>query len=281
MPELPEVETVARDLGPLVRGRRVDRVEIRMRGVVRYPDEDTFAEVLLGRRFGELARRGKYLLLPLDGAGEAPGPSPLLVCHLGMTGQLRVVPAGTPEPDHLHVVLHLDGGDELRYRDPRRFGRLVLGTPDELIAARAMPLLGPEPIADDFTAAVLWRRLEHRRAPIKSLLLEQTVVAGVGNIYADEALFRARIRPLRPANTLSRPAVRRLAAALREVLLEAIGNRGSSVVDYRDVFGEAGAQQERLLVYGRAGEPCVRCGRPLRLSRISQRSAVWCGWCQR
>jgi formamidopyrimidine-DNA glycosylase len=279
MPELPEVETVAQDLRPLLRGRRVERVEVRMPGVVRYPDQATFVDVLPGRRFGELARRGKYLLLPLE--GEGPAPSPLLVCHLGMTGQLRLVPAGTPEPDHLHVVLHLDGGDELRYRDPRRFGRLLLGTQDELIAARAMPRLGPEPIADDFTGAVLWHRIEHRRAPIKSLLLEQSVVAGVGNIYADEALFRARIRPLRPANTLSRPAVRRLAAALREVLQEAIGNRGSSVVDYRDVFGEAGAHQERLLVYGRAGEPCVRCGRPLRLSRIGQRSTVWCGWCQR
>ncbi len=279
MPELPEVETVARDLRPLVRGRRVERVEVRMPGIVRYPDEQTFAALLRGRRFGELARRGKYLLLPLD--EETAAPPPLLVCHLGMTGQLRLVPPATPEPDHLHVVLHLDGGDELRYRDPRRFGRLLLGTPDELIAARAMPLLGPEPIADEFTGALLWHRLEGRRAPIKALLLEQTVVAGVGNIYADEALFRARIRPLRPAGTLSRPAVRRLAVALREVLGEAVLNRGSSVVNYRDVWGEAGSQQDRLLVYGRAGEPCVRCGRPLRLSRIAQRSAVWCGWCQR
>jgi formamidopyrimidine-DNA glycosylase len=281
MPELPEVETVAQDLRPLLRGRRVDRVEVRMAGVVRYPDDATFAAELPGLWFGSLRRRGKYLLLPVGPDAGDPDPPLLLVCHLGMTGQLRLVPAGTPEPDHLHVVLHLDGADELRFRDPRRFGRLLLGTLDELIAARAMPVLGPEPIDADFTGSVLWHRVHHRRAPIKSLLLDQSVVAGVGNIYADEALFRARVRPLRPANTLSRPAVRRLAEALREVLLEAIGNRGSSVVDYRDVWGEAGSHQERLLVYGRAGEPCVRCGRPLRLSRISQRSAVWCGWCQR
>ncbi|MGH7919493.1 MAG: bifunctional DNA-formamidopyrimidine glycosylase/DNA-(apurinic or apyrimidinic site) lyase [Candidatus Dormibacteraceae bacterium] len=273
MPELPEVETVARDLRPLVLGRRVERVDVRMPSVVRYPDTSRFAAGLEGLEFGSLGRRGKYLLFPLGG--------PLLVVHLGMTGQLRLVDPGTEEPDHLHVVVHLDGGDQLRYRDPRRFGRLLLGTQEELVQARAMPRLGPEPIDPDFTGAVLWQRVHRRRAPIKALLLEQTMVAGVGNIYADEALFRARIRPLRRADTLSRPAVRRLAGALRQVLGEAIGNRGSSVADYRDIWGEMGGEQDRLLVYGRAGEPCVRCGRPLRLGRIGGRSSVWCGWCQR
>jgi formamidopyrimidine-DNA glycosylase len=221
-----------------------------------------------------MSRRGKYIIHHLD-SGE------LLVVHLGMTGQWRYVAPGTPEPTHLHAVLTLDDGFELRYRDVRRFGRLLLGTEEELVAGGKMPRLGPEPIDDGFTAADLYRRLHARRAPVKALLLDQMVVAGVGNIYADEACFRARVRPDRPANTLSRRAVGRLREALDHSLRVAIGNRGSSVYDYRDAFGEAGRQQAELLVYGRGGQPCLRCGRPLALVRLAGRTTVFCRRCQR
>jgi formamidopyrimidine-DNA glycosylase len=205
----------------------------------------------------------------------------LLVVHLGMTGQWRCVDPEVPEPDHLHAVFALDDGRLLRYRDVRRFGRLLVGTEQELIRARALPRLGPEPIDPTFTAADLYRRLHARRAPVKALLLDQGVVAGVGNIYADEACFRARLRPDRPANTLSRRSVTRLREALDASLRQAIANRGSTVVTYRDAWGEIGREQERLQVYGRAGEPCLRCGRPLSLIRLAGRSTVYCRRCQR
>jgi formamidopyrimidine-DNA glycosylase len=274
LPELPEVETVAAGLRPDLEGRRVLDVDLRFPGMVRYPDPRHFAARLRGRRIGVVSRRGKYLLLGLD-------DGQVLVVHLGMTGQLRCVAASVPEPDHLHAVFALDDGRQLRYRDPRRFGRLLLGTEEELLAERAMPHLGPEPLDEHFTAADLYRRLHVRRAPIKALLLDQRIVAGVGNIYADEACFRARVRPERAAGTLSRPAVGRLRQALTDVIREAIANRGSTIIDYRDAWGEIGGNQERLLVYGRAGEPCVRCGRPLRQARIGGRTTVYCRWCQR
>jgi formamidopyrimidine-DNA glycosylase len=204
-----------------------------------------------------------------------------LVVHLGMTGQWRCVPADTPEPDHLHAVLDLDDGRQLRYRDARRFGRLLLGTEAELVAHRKIPRLGPEPLDPGFTSDDLYRRLHIRRAPLKALLLDQMVLAGVGNIYADESCFRARVRPDRPANTLSRRSVARLHESLAALLREAIANRGSSVDNYRDAWGEMGGEQEQLLVYGRAGEPCVRCGRPLALVRLAGRSTVFCRRCQR
>ena len=242
--------------------------------VVRHPDVPLFAAGILGRRIEQVRRRGKYILCDLDD-GE------LLVVHLGMTGQLRLVRPEVPLLSHTHVVFELDTRQQLSFRDIRRFGRLLLGTEEELVRARKLPRLGPEPIDPDFRARDLFRRLHGRRAPIKALLLDQAVVAGVGNIYADESLFKARVRPDRAAGTLSRPAVGRLHDALRESLLTAIANRGSSVDDYVDAWGEQGWQQEELLVYGRGGEPCVRCGRPLSLVRLAGRSTVFCRRCQR
>lgn len=274
MPELPEVETLAADLRPHLVGRTIVRADVRFPAIVRYPEPGIFVSAVAGRRIEAVGRRGKYVLHPLD-TGE------LLVVHLGMTGQWRYVDAGMPEPDHLHAVFDLDDGRQLRYRDVRRFGRLLLGAEEELLAARAMPRLGPEPVDPGFRAVDLHRRLSGRVAPIKALLLDQAVVAGVGNIYADEALFRARIRPDRPAGTLTPPAARRLRVALDETLNEGIANRGASVDSYRDAWGEAGGQQDRLQVYGRAGQPCLRCGRPLALIRLAGRSTVFCRRCQR
>src|SRR5438105_11585314 len=295
MPELPEVETLATDLRPLLVGRTVVGCDLRFPTIVRYPDPVLFTELVVGRRIDAVTRRGKYLLHhlnppPLAGGGGAEGAGggpngcsqPLmLVVHLGMTGQWRYVDPELPEPDHLHAVFLLDDGWLLRYRDVRRFGRLLIGTEQELIVARALPKLGPEPTDPSFTAADLYRRLHPRRAPLKALLLDQGVVAGVGNIYADEACFRARLRPDRSGNSLSRRSVARLREALETSLREAIANRGSTVASYRDAWGRIGGEQERLQVYGRAGEPCVRCGRPLSLVRLAGRSTVFCRRCQR
>jgi formamidopyrimidine-DNA glycosylase len=182
---------------------------------------------------------------------------------------------------HTHVVLTLDNGTELRYSDPRRFGRLLLGTEEELVGARKLPRLGPEPLDPHFTPGDLHRRLSGRRAPLKLLLLDQSVIAGVGNIYADEACYRARIRPDRPPTRITRDRVKRLHVALRESLLLGIVNRGSSIDDYVDLYGARGRQQEELQVYGRGGQPCLNCGRPLTLVRLGGRATVFCRRCQR
>jgi formamidopyrimidine-DNA glycosylase len=277
LPELPEVETVAADLRPHLVGRTIVSCDVRFPTIVRHPEPARFAAELAGRRMEAVTRRGKYILHALD-CGEDPL---LLVVHLGMTGQWRIVAAETPEPDHLHAVLDLDDGRLLRYRDTRRFGRLLLGRESELVAARKLPRLGPEPVDPSFTATDLYRRLHVRRAPLKALLLDQMVVAGVGNIYADESCFRARVRPDRPGDTLSRQAVGRLHGALVGVLSEAIANRGSSVDTYRDAWGELGEQQTLLQVYGRGGQPCPRCSRPLAMVRLAGRTTVFCRRCQR
>jgi formamidopyrimidine-DNA glycosylase len=198
-----------------------------------------------------------------------------------MTGQLRLVDAVAPLEKHTHAVFFLDDGRQLRYRDPRRFGRLLLGTEEALLDSKKMPRLGPEPIDPSFAADELYRRLRRRRTALKAVLLDQSAVAGVGNIYADESLHRARLRPDRLAGTVSKKAAQRLHESLRASLQTAIDNRGSSVDTYRDAWGEMGAQQEQLLVYGRAGEPCFTCGRPLSAIRIAGRTTVFCRRCQR
>jgi formamidopyrimidine-DNA glycosylase len=187
----------------------------------------------------------------------------------------------TPIEKHTHVVFTLDDGRHLRYRDPRRFGRLLLGTQESLHASKKLPRLGPEPIDPAFASEELYRSLRKRHTSLKAVLLDQGAIAGVGNIYADESMHRARLRPDRMAAGLSRKSVQRLHESLRDSLLVAIQNRGSSVDTYRDAWGEIGGQQEKLLVYGRAGEPCFTCGRPLRMIRLAGRSTVFCTKCQR
>jgi formamidopyrimidine-DNA glycosylase len=274
VPELPEVETIASDLRPLVVGRTIAAVDLRFPSIVRHPEPEAFARDLPGHEVLALERRGKYMLLRLDSGA-------VLVVHLGMTGQLLHKLPEDPTRPHTHVVLALDNGTELRYSDPRRFGRLLLGREEELVAARKLPRLGPEPLDPAFTPRELQRRLSGRRAPLKMLLLDQSILAGIGNIYADEACYRAGIRPDRPAGRISRRRVTRLHAALRESLLMGIANRGSSVDDYVDIFGAKGRQQEELQVYGRGGRPCPSCGAPLTLVRLGGRATVFCRRCQR
>jgi len=274
MPELPEVETIVADLRPHLVGRTIVHCELRFPSIVRHPEPERFIDSITGLRIEGVRRRGKFILIAL-GAGR------LLVVHLGMSGQLRLVEADAEIENHTHVILDLDDGRQLRYRDPRRFGRLLLGTEDELLTSGTLPKLGPEPIDPTFDADALYKRFRKRRAPLKALLLDQAMVAGVGNIYADESLYRARLRPDRAAGSLSRKSVGRLHESLRDSLEAAIRNRGSSVDTYRDAWGEIGNQQESLLVYGRAGEPCFTCGRPLSVVRIAGRSTVFCRRCQR
>ncbi len=274
MPELPEVETIAADLRPHLVGRTIMRCELSFPSIVRHPEPELFVDHIAGQHIKSVGRRGKFILIRLEN-------DLVLVVHLGMTGQLRLVDPATPLAAHTHAVFVLDDGRHLRYRDPRRFGRLLLGTEEALLASKKLPRLGPEPIDPAFAPDELYRRLRRRRTSLKAVLLDQSAIAGVGNIYADESLHRARLRPDRIAATVSRQSAQRLHESLRHSLEVAIANRGSSVDTYRDAWGEIGGQQEKLLVYGRAGEPCFTCGRPLTMIRIAGRSTVFCRRCQR
>lgn len=281
MPELPEVETVVRDLRSQLAGRRIESVKltrdpaIRAR-LVRYPSATQFVRRLRRRTIETVQRRGKYIVMPLAGDGRR------FIVHLGMTGHLRVWEPEEEAVKHTHFRAMLDSGLELRYDDQRQFGRLLLGTQDELIAAHAFPArLGPEPIRGDLTSEQFGELLKARRRPVKSALLDQSFLAGVGNIYADEACFRAGIRPSRWTNRLTLRERRALYEAIQYVLENSIAARGSSVINYVDGFGVRGANQEKLLVYGRSGEPCLRCGTPLQGTRLAGRGTVYCRKCQR
>src|SRR5438132_2282684 len=296
MPELPEVETIVNDLRPQLVGRRFESVHLTrdpaiQARLVRYPSANAFVRRLRGRMIMSIQRRGKYIVMPLDlPAGEQYLPAnggvhpsgDRVIVHLGMTGQRRVwEPEETPVK-HTHFRALLDSGVELRYDDPRQFGRLVVGSMDELIAARAFPArLGPEPIHGDLTESEFERLIRARRRPVKSALLDQSFLAGVGNIYADEACFRAGIRPSRWTHRLTVRERRALYSAIQEVLENSIAARGSSIINYVDGFGLRGSNQEKLLVYGRAGEPCLTCGTPLQGTRLAGRGTVYCRKCQR
>ncbi len=296
MPELPEVETIVNDLRPQLVGRRFEWLQltrdpaIRAR-LVRYPSADKFIRRLRGRRIKTVERRGKYIVMPLDPAageeklganGDVTTTDQRVIVHLGMTGHLRVWEPEEAPVKHTHFRALLDSGLELRYDDPRQFGRLVVGSMDELIAARAFPArLGPEPIHGDLTEAEFERLIRARRRPVKSALLDQSFLAGVGNIYADEACFRAGIRPSRWTHRLTVRERRALYEAIQHVLENSIAARGSSIINYVDGFGLPGGNQEKLLVYGRSGEPCLRCGTPLQGTRLAGRGTVYCRKCQR
>jgi formamidopyrimidine-DNA glycosylase len=281
MPELPEVETVARDLRGLVVGARISGVRVSWLRTLRSQDPVAFAEAVVGRTIVGTGRRAKLVVLDLDD-GSA------ITIHLKMTGQLFVVPASLPEDPYLRLVIEFDDGRELRFRDIRKFGRLGVARRDpstgdlvgELGGAKGFKGFGPEPLDVAYTAREFRRRLRARRGRLKPLLMDQAFVAGVGNIYADEALWEARLHPLRSAGSLKPADEGRLYRALRRILFEAVERRGSSIDDYTAPEGD-GSMQERLLVYQRAGEPCARCGRPIRRIVVGGRATHFCSWCQR
>lgn len=271
MPELPEVETTRRGLAPHVEGRRITGVVLR-RPDLRWPIPDEIRERLPGQRIAAVRRRAKYLLLDTEA-----GDSALL--HLGMSGMLRVLPGDTAVGTHDHVDLALDSGRVLRFTDPRRFGSLLwqpAGTEHELLRS-----LGPEPLSGDFDGDWLFARSRGRSAPVKTFLMDQKIVVGVGNIYAAESLFRAGISPQRAAGKVSRERYAALAGAVRDILAHAITRGGTTLRDFLAPDGAPGYFEQELAVYGRGGEACPACGTRLREASIGQRASVWCPRCQR
>ncbi|MEX2547566.1 MAG: DNA-formamidopyrimidine glycosylase [Chloroflexota bacterium] len=277
MPELPEVETIARELRPLVVGRTILDVSFDWPNQVKHPAPDEFVAAVRGREIVSVARRAKWLIAALGPAREGGDPA-VLAIQVKMTGQLDVVSPDAPRDKHVHVIFSLDDGNELRLRDTRKFARVAVYPPDA--ADVVLGQLGPEPLDDDFSLADFRRMLRARKARLKTLLMNQEFLAGVGNIYADEALWRARLHPLRSAAALRPDQERELYRSLRAVLAEAIDRRGSSVDSYRAPEGR-GDMQRFLNVYGRTGKPCPRCGRPTRCMVIGARSTHFCSWCQR
>ena len=271
MPELPEVETTRRGLEPLLVGQRIRTVVVRNRKL-RLPVPRRLPQLVAGATVRSLARRGKYLLVDC-GTGT-------LILHLGMSGRLWVVNAATPATAHDHFDLILESGSVVRLRDPRRFG-LVLWQAGDPLAHPLLAEIGPEPLSAAFDGAWLHRVTRRRGAAIKQVLMDGHVVAGVGNIYANEALFRAGLSPRTAARRLSRERCRVLAAKIRETLGLAIDAGGSSVSDYLRSDGMAGNYQSQFMVYDRTGEPCRRCGALIREIRQGQRSTFYCPGCQR
>jgi formamidopyrimidine-DNA glycosylase len=276
VPELPEVETVRRGLDRWVKGRTFQDVEVAHPRAVRRHllGERDFIALLVGRRVDDALRRGKYLWLPLD-SGDA------LVAHLGMSGQLLVVDAGVPDGPHLRVrFTFTDGGPQLRFVDQRTFGGLSVSAGGAGLPG-SIAHIAPDPVDPAFDDDGFARALRRRRTGVKRALLDQTLISGVGNIYADEALWRARMHWARPTETTTRPQALALLAAVREVLAEAIAAGGTSFDSlYVNVNGQSGYFDRSLHVYGREGEPCDRCGTPIRREKWMNRSAYSCPTCQ-
>ena len=296
MPELPEVETVARDLQRWVLGATIAGATVHWPRTIRHPQPpERFEAEIAGVRISRVSRRAKTVLLHLDDGR-------VMTVALRMTGALIVADGDAPPDPYARVVFELADGRQLRYRDVRKFGRIGLWPGGGLRSigagrgARSRKVAegtgryrvgevfsghGPEPLSRSFSAQRFAERLSRRSAKLKALLLDQSFIAGVGNIYADEALWRARLHPLRTADTLTPEEIRRLHRAVRQVLREGIANRGASFSDYVGADGEPGRNQERMAVYRRTGEPCYRCGRPIERIVVGQRSTHFCPGCQR
>jgi formamidopyrimidine-DNA glycosylase len=281
MPELPEVEVVRRDLDDVLRGRTLVGVEVgRDRAVRRAPSPDAFVVAVQGHAVREARRVGKFLVLDLDGPDA---PSQGLVIHLGMSGQLRFAHSGDePRAKHTHVVFSLDDGREVRYVDPRTFGHMFVSPMENGARPDALAHLGPDALLELDGPDDLASLLAGRRVAVKTRLMDQQAVAGLGNIYSDEILFRAGVRGTRASGSITEPEVARLHAACHDVLLEAVEARGSSLADaqYVDLYGRPGRFQLAHAVHARAGEPCPRCGTAIARQRMGGRYGYWCPRCQ-
>jgi formamidopyrimidine-DNA glycosylase len=282
MPELPEVETVARDLRGLVVGARIEDVRVSWLRTLRSQDEGAFRAGVAGRTITATSRRAKLVVLDLDD-GSA------ITIHLKMTGQLFVVPAGQPEDPYLRLVMAFDDGRELRFRDIRKFGRVGLARREtafggdlrgELGGSKTFKGFGPEPLDEAFTVRAFNRRLRAKKGRLKPILMDQAFLAGVGNIYADEALWRAKVHPLTPANELTPDEVKAVHKGIRASLQAGVRRQGSTLRDYQLPDGSTGTAQDKFKVYGRAGLPCERCGTPIDKIRVAGRGTYYCPYCQ-
>jgi len=278
MPEMPEVETIVRSLRDRILGQTVAHAEVGWSRSIARPSPDEFSEQVIGRRLVDVTRRGKFTIVRL-------APPKLLVVHLGMTGQLLVdqerdanAPPSAHQDAHTRVLIRFVSGMALRLDDVRKFGRVYLV--DEVGEVPLLCDLGPEPLSDDFTPRAFRQLLQRHHRQIKPLLLDQRVLAGLGNIYADESLWQARIHPLRPSHTLTVDEVARLHQAIRTVLTQAVQNRGTTLRDYRDPQGEPGHNQSLLSVYRLDGELCRRCGQVIRRTKVGGRGTHYCPACQ-
>ncbi len=293
MPELPEVETIRRGLEHHLPGRRIRRAEVRAPRLILHPDWESFVIELAGQTFQRLHRIGKMLILELD--------SVTLLVHLGMTGQLTFRDPNRPDcgtfqthpvtglqqaeqhaPDrHTHIILHHADGTSLCYRDIRKFGKWRMYPKAEALLSPEVAALGPDPLTGDYLLDGFAASLSRTTRQIKAVLLDQSVVAGLGNIYVDEALYQCGIRPSRRADKLNGKEVRRLFDTIPNVLRGAVENRGTTFSDYRDAEGQKGDNAQALRVYGRHGEPCLHCGQTLRKSTVAGRTSSWCARCQK
>lgn len=274
MPELPEVETVCRGLAAHLLDRRIERVAIFQRQVVHRPKEDSvsFSMLLQGRCIHRVERRGKYIILVLDEGW--------LVCHLRMTGKLLMKDGAYQKKKHDHLIFYLDNESQLVYEDVRRFGGVGFYSASPYTES-PLSILGPEPLQEAFSSDYLYQCCQGRRKPIKSMILDQYVVAGIGNIYADEILFRAEVRPLKSAYRIRKIECERIVQVTKDVLQEAILAGGSTIRDYVNSDNKEGSFQLLHRVYGRSGEPCVKCGTSLKKVNVGGRSSVYCPHCQK
>lgn len=269
MPELPEVETIIHEIAPHIVGRTITSIQVFWDRTVRQPSPEEFRTRLVGQEIAGIARRGKYLLFKLSGGST-------LVIHLKLTGSLwqTLPPEGMK---FVRAALGLDEGRHIYFRDPRKFGKMWL-VPDATLATGE---LGPEPLEPQFTAAILGARLNRHRIPVKAAILDQGLVAGIGNMYADEALFSARIHPLRPADSLTSSEVKRLHKAIQEVLLAGIGSKGASVENYYRPDGSKGSAHTQFKVAHQRGGTCPRCGKPIDYIKVRGRGTYFCPRCQK
>lgn len=270
MPELPEVETSCRGIEPHCVDQLIEKVTVRQRKL-RWPIVADFEKQLTNQVVAKVSRRGKYLLLRVNGAD--------LMIHLGMSGSLRIVDKKTAPDKHDHVDIQFANGKLLRFNDPRRFGSFIINR--QGLAHELLCKLGPEPLSEDFSADYLYQVAKARKAAIKAVIMNSHVVVGVGNIYAQEALFKAAIHPNRAANKISKARIAELVDAIKIILQAAIKAGGSTLKDFTKSDGKPGYFQHSHSVYGRQDEPCLNCSRPLKHMQLAQRSTVYCGYCQR
>ena len=273
MPEMPEVEIIRRYLDTQVAGKTIMNLDIRLPRMIKWPDVEGFRALVTGRTIKSMNRRGKYLLMELDNDSK-------VVFHLRMTGRLVYEPTGETSDHHARVIFHLQDGASLVYGDTRTLGTIHGLKPQELGMLKGLAEMGPEPLSAEFTAEYLDKTANQRKVAIKSFLLNQKYIGGIGNIYADEALFLARIHPLRPANSLTQAECSRLWESVNKVIADGIADGGTTFRDYQNGEGGKGSHQEYLYVYGRKGEQCRNCGAVIERITVGGRGTHFCPKCQ-